>query len=112
VKPPAAVEARDLRELGWWTIEHTISGDVEPRSGTVICTIMRVLAALGPEPFAEEESLREIELRGLLMNGIPPRTADEWELAARIFDDDAASEFRRWPVTGGEPEDAGERAAT
>lgn len=73
---------------------------------------MRVLATLGPEPLAEEESLREIELRGLLMNGIPPRTPDEWELAAKVFDDEALSEFRRWPVTGGEPEDAGERAAT
>jgi hypothetical protein len=112
VKPPPTVDARDLRELGWWTIEHTISGDLEPWGGTVISTIMRVLAALGPEPLAEEESVRELELRGLLMNGIPSRTVDEWELASRIFDDDALSEFRRWPVTGGEPEDAGEPTAT
>lgn len=46
------------------------------------------------------------------MNGIQPRTAEEWELAAKVFDDDALSEFRRWPVTGGKLEDTGESAAT
>jgi len=112
VDPPGALEARDLRELGWWTIEHTIRGDLTPNRGTVISTIMRVLAAMGPEPLAEEEMLREVELRGVLMNGIPPRTAEEWELAGRIFDDDALAEFRRWPALTGDRDDAEEPAAT
>ena len=26
----------------------------------------------------------------------PPRTPEEWELAGRVFDDDALAEFHRW----------------
>ena len=109
---PQRSKAGDLRELGWWTIEHTIRGDLAPNRGTVISTTMRTLVGMGPAPLDEDEILREVELRGILMNGIPPRNDEEWELAAKVFDDEALSEFRRWPVTGGEPEDAGERAAT
>ncbi len=96
LESPKAVGDRDLRGLGWWTIEHTILGDLAANRGTVISTIMRTLATMGPEPLAEEEILREVELRGILMNGIPPRTEEEWELAAKIFDDEALAEFRRW----------------
>jgi len=95
---PQRSKAGDLRELGWWTIEHTIRGDLAPNRGSVISTIMRTLVGMGPAPLDEDEILREVELRGILMNGIPPRTDDEWELAAKIFDDEALSEFRRWPA--------------
>ena len=106
LKPPKAVEDRDLRGLGWWTIEHTIRGDLVANRGTVISTIMRTLATMGPEPLAEEEALREVELRGRLMNGLPPATTEEWELATRIFDDEALAEFRRWAALDRGPEGA------
>lgn len=65
VDPPQAMASRDVRELGWWTIEHTIRGDLQPNRGTVISTIMRDLAAMDAEPLAEDELLREVELRGI-----------------------------------------------
>ena len=90
------LEGRDLRGLGWWLIEHILRGSVESRDGSVVAGLVRTLAALGPEESNREEALREVELRGMLMHGMPPRTEEEWELAARVFDDDALAEFRRW----------------
>jgi hypothetical protein len=57
---------------------------------------MRVLAALGPGGADTEEALREVQLRGRLMHGRPPKDAAEWALAERLFTDDALAEFRRW----------------
>lgn len=51
---------------------------------------------LGPEPYDEEEALREVELRGCLMHGQPPRNPEEWAFARERFDDDAIAEFERW----------------
>ncbi len=53
---------------------------------------------MGPDEYDTEQMLREVELRGVLMNGIPPRNEAEWELAASIFDDDAIAEFKRWEM--------------
>lgn len=88
--------SRDLRVLGWWVIDRLVSGALEARQAAVIGNLVRTLAALGPGAIATEQALREVELRGVLMYGIPPRTPEEWELAASIFDADALAEFRRW----------------
>lgn len=99
--PPAATfRRRDLRSLGWWAIGELIGGALEERTGTVLASLMRTLAALGPEPLATEEALREVELRGLLMQGLPPRTPGEWELAARLFSAEAVAEIARWRPSG------------
>ena len=50
-------------------------GPVNPASNAQALTaVLRVLAGLGPEPRQEEDALAEVELRGLLMHGVPPRT--------------------------------------
>jgi hypothetical protein len=77
-------------------IAQVLGESLDPRSAAVVVTVMRVLTALGAEPMAEEEALKEIALRGRIMNGQAPRDAEEWERAARIFDADALAEFRRW----------------
>ena len=87
---------RDLRALGWWLIEHVLRKKVEAHEGSVVANLVRTLAALGPEDADTEDALREVELRGVLMHGMPPRTEDEWARAARSFDDDALAEFHRW----------------
>jgi hypothetical protein len=51
---------------------------------------------LGFEPLEEDEVLAEIELRGCLMHGLPPRNQEEWDLAREKFDDEAIAEFERW----------------
>jgi hypothetical protein len=51
---------------------------------------------LGLEPYDEKEALREVELRGRLMHGQPPRDPEEWAFARERFDDNAMAEFERW----------------
>jgi hypothetical protein len=89
-------DSHDLRDLGWWVIERTVEDSLPAPRASVISNVMRTLAGLGPEAPALEESLREVELRGLLMHGLPPRTEEEWRLAEALFDADALAEFRRW----------------
>jgi hypothetical protein len=97
---PGAVVQHDLRQLGWWLIGETLLENVDVRSASVVVTAMRVISALGPEPMAEEDALKEVELRGRIMNGQPPRNAEEWARAERVFDGDAIAEFRRWEARG------------
>jgi hypothetical protein len=89
-------EERDLRKLGWWVIERVISGELTSSDASVVSSVMRVLAALGPATADSEDALREVQLRGRLMHGRPPKDAEEWALAGRLFTDDALAEFRRW----------------
>ena len=74
--------------------------DLAAQRATVIASIIRTLTALGQEPLAADEALREVELRGRVMHGLPPRDPAEWEHAALVFSDDALDEFRRWEVGG------------
>jgi len=87
---------RDLRQFAWWVVDTLLEGSLERQTAAVLVAVMRVLVALGPEPLAQEEALREVELLGTIMNGIPPRNPAEWEHAMRLFDDDAVAEFARW----------------
>jgi len=48
----------------------------------------------------ENEVLAEVELRGVVMNGFPPRNDEEWALAEKVFDADAIREFHRWEEVG------------
>jgi len=96
VVPSDPVNRRDLRELGWWLVDRMVSAELPTPNGSVIASVMRILASLGPEPMAQAEALKQVELRGRIMHGQPPRTPEEWERAEAIFDDDALAEFHRW----------------
>lgn len=117
--PPGLIAARDIHELLWWAMEQLLSGGLDPRTAATVTTFARLLLQAGPAGADAEEALREVVLRGRLMYGIPPATDEEWELARRIFDDDALAEIRRWPPLAAErdgdhdpqPFDLGERAA-
>ena len=99
-RAPEAIAGRDLRQLAWWTAGALIDGTLEARDVSAMCTLIRTLHALGPEPGDQEAILREIELRGVVMNGFPPRDEEEWALAERVFDAEAITEFHRWEETG------------
>lgn len=103
VPPPEILRARDLRGLAWWLAEASLTGGIEARDAAVVTSLLRVLASLGPTPMDEEEALREIELRALIAQGIPPRTPEEWARAEALFDDEALAEIRRWPPEGEPP---------
>lgn len=95
---PDAIRARDPLALQWWVIQQVIEGTIQPNQASAIATVVRTLANLPPAAADEAEALAAIALRGQLMHGIPPRSAAQWELAARLFDDDALAEFRRWSL--------------
>jgi hypothetical protein len=98
-RPPAAPDAvaqKDLRGLAWWTAGALLSGDLPGRDAAVVSNLIRTLQSLGPEPESEEQVLAEVELRGRLMNGLPPRDEAEWALAESVFTPEAIEEFRRW----------------
>lgn len=96
-----SIAARDLRRLGWWLIDQTLGqtqgADLEPQRASVAVRVMGLLERLGPDATNDEDTLREVALRGMVMAGVPPRTPEEWALAERLFDDDALTEMRRWP---------------
>lgn len=97
---PAAVVDRDLRALAWWLIERVLTDALKPSDAGIVAGIMRLVASLGPAEMTLEEALKDIELLGLVMNGVPPRVPEEWARAEELFDEDAVAEFRRWtPLT-------------
>lgn len=93
---PRAVRERDVRGLAWWLMELLISREDPASNAQALTAVLRVLAGLGPEPRQEEDALAEVELRGLLMHGVPPRTPGEWARAAELFSPEALREIARW----------------
>lgn len=77
-------------------IAQVIHDELAASRAGVLATVMRVLAGLGPEPLAQEQALRDVELMGLVMHGLPPRNAAEWQRARELFHEDALTEFQRW----------------
>lgn len=91
---------RDLRAFSWWLLEAILDGEVAPAKGGVMSGLLRIIAGLGPEPASEAEVYKELELRGRLMTGLPPRTPEEWDRVALFLDDEALEEIRTWPMDG------------
>jgi len=93
---PEAIARRDVRKSVWWLTEQLVLGTISSSRALALSRLLHTAAQMGPDELDEEQILREIELRGILMHGIPPRDDEEWELAKTIFDDDAIAEFKRW----------------
>ena len=71
-----------------------LSGSLTPRDTASLINAARRIDEL--DDYDDADTLREVELRGRLMHGLPPREDEEWELARSLFDDDAMAEFERW----------------
>jgi hypothetical protein len=91
-----ALEERDARRLAWWVAGEMARGTLETQRGTVLSSVLRLLHTMGPEPADQEDALAEVEMRGMLMHGLPPRDPEEWARAERTFNDEAMGEFHRW----------------
>jgi hypothetical protein len=109
---PAAFHEHDARGLSWWVIGETLGGRLEAPRASVAAALLRLLHVLGPDPVSDEEAWQEVELRGRIMHGQPPRNPREWERVALLYDDEALEEFRRWeaelrgPLLEGDGRDA------
>ena len=116
IKPSLVLWGLGLQILLAVLVLKTPFGAVFQALGGAINRMMHTLLQLGPTPEADELALQEVALRGLLMHGVPPRTAEEWRRAGEVFDDEALAEFRRWASgeAAGEQDgvgaNAGERA--
>ncbi len=95
---PEAIARHNVRKSVWWLTEQLVLGTISSSRALALSRLLHTAAQMGPDEMDEEQILREVELRGVLMNGIPPRNEAEWELAASIFDDDAIAEFKRWEM--------------
>lgn len=109
-RPPVILEGiarRDIAGTGWSVAAALADGSIDQRDAAVFASILRVLLAAGSGGIADDDALREIELRGLLMHGLPPRDEDEWELLKRTFSPEAVREVVRWqPLLEGDAFDA------
>jgi hypothetical protein len=116
---PAAVGEHNVREFAWWMIARLLSAELDAQRAGVLATLLRVIAALGPEPASRQKAFAEAALRGRMMHGMPPRNAAEWELAESIFSQEVLDEFAHYAellreANGrdvGKPFGFGERAA-
>ncbi len=94
---PEPVAARDLPGLCWWLIEQATTADSwDVRWAGVVVTTVRALTSMPPGALTTQDARDEAFLRGKIVNGIPPETADEWALAEAIFTDEALEELRSW----------------
>jgi hypothetical protein len=75
------------------------TGQLSTSQGSTIASFVRIINAMGAAPLSEEEALREAEFRGRIRHGSPPRTPEEWERAARFFDDESLERFRGWQAS-------------
>lgn len=89
-----AIVQHDLHRVAWSLLGEAVAE--EDRNASLISTLIRVLASLGPAQDDEDGVLREVVLRGRLMTGMPPATEDQWARAEQVFDDAALTELRRW----------------
>jgi len=99
-EPQAAKPMRDPRLLGQLAVERVFEENASPLQAARLIRTLRTLHAMGNLPEDEDRILAEVELRGVVMNGFPPRNEKEWALAREVFDDDAIREFHRWEETG------------
>jgi len=89
-------EEPDIRNVAREAITRVLEDYASPVQVARFVRTLAQLHAMGPAPMAEHYALKQVELRGRIMHGQPPRNEDEWELARAIFDDDAIAEFERW----------------
>ncbi|MBA4181964.1 MAG: hypothetical protein C0506_15340 [Anaerolinea sp.] len=97
---------RNSRAIGQAVAEQVAEGTASPLQASRLIRSLSVVESL-PGEEEEEEILAEVELRGVVANGFPPRNEEEWLLAIKVFDSEAIEEFVRWERCGsgwGEPD--------
>ncbi len=87
----------DVRSTAWQVVELLLAdGAFQAGRGSAVISGLRLLASLGEHDDRAGRALAEVELRGLVMNGRPPRDAAEWALATEVFGPEAAGEMAAW----------------
>lgn len=95
-KRVSKADARDPHAIGRFAVEHAATSSASPLQTARLVRAVTQLHAMGEAPMDHELALREIELRGRIMNGQPPGNDEQWALAEQLFNDEALNEFHRW----------------
>lgn len=76
---------RDPLAAAWNVIDALWREECEPPRAQAIIAALRLVIAGGQAPLEAERALREAEVLGLAMHGLPPRDAEEAALAEELF---------------------------
>lgn len=93
----------DVRSTAWQVVDLLLADEAfQAGRGSAVISGLRLLASLGEHDDRAGRALAEVELRGLVMNGIPPRDAVEWALASEVFGAEVVHEMAgwEWPPAG------------
>lgn len=80
-RPPSE---RDPLAAAWRVIDALWREECEPQRAQAIIAALRLVFAAGQAPLERDRALREAELLGLLMHGLPPRDDAERALAEEL----------------------------
>ena len=86
---------RDPLAAAWNVIDALWREECEPQRAQAIIAALRLVVSAGQAPLEADRALREAELLGLAMHGLPPRDAEEAALAEELFG------RRYWEEAGG-----------
>jgi hypothetical protein len=81
-RPPSE---RDPLAAAWRVVDALWRDECEPPRAQAIIAALRVVFAAGQAPLDRDRALREAEVLGLAMHGLPPRDEAEQELARELF---------------------------
>lgn len=93
-------DRNSLAPIAQSVVTRLTAGALTPLEAIRWLRAIRMFHELPMSTEDEDEMLAEIELRGVVMNGFPPRNEEEWELARKVFDAEAITEFHRWEAEG------------
>jgi len=79
------VSERDPLAAAWNVIDALWREECDPPRAQAIIAALRVVFAAGQAPLDRDRALREAEVLGLAMHGLPPRDAEEAALAEELF---------------------------
>jgi hypothetical protein len=86
----------NLRVLAQDAIERVFDGAASPLQAARLVRALRSFQTVELDPYDEQQALKRIEVSGRAMNGMPPGSPEQWDLARQMYDDDSLREFIRW----------------
>ena len=98
--PSEKFDRKSLGPIAQSVVVKLTAGAITPLEAIRWLRAIHIFHDLPMSTEDEDDVLAEIELRGVVMNGFPPRNDEEWELAKKVFDADAITEFHRWEAAG------------
>jgi hypothetical protein len=95
-QPDEKFNHESLRPIAESVITRLNGGTLKPLDAIRWLRALHTFYQLPVPALDEQEAWKEVELRGLIMHGQPPRNPEEWARAELVFDDEALAMFHDW----------------